>query len=203
VAGRYDFVVTADDGVRLYIDGQLVLDRWVDQAPTTYTVTRTLSSGTHRIVMEYYENGGGAVAQMSFRLASSAGSSASGCNQGGNNFFIGCYYNSSNLSNLMLIQNTPSINFDWGNGSPDSAVRSDGFSARWRGDFSFSGGQYDFVVTADDGVRLYIDGQLVLDRWVDQAPTTYRVTRTLSSGTHQIVMEYYENGGGAVARLSW
>jgi hypothetical protein len=85
--------------------------------------------------MEYYENGGGAVAQLSFRSASSAGSSApaSDCNQVGSNSFVGCYYNRTDLINPVMIQNTLSINFNWGNGSPGSGVNADGFSARWQG----------------------------------------------------------------------
>jgi hypothetical protein len=108
-----------------------------------------------------------------------------------------------NLSSLALTQNTALIDFDWGGRSPDSAVRVDNFSARWQGDFDMSAGQYDFTVVVDDGMRLYVDGELVIDRWIDQPPTTYTVTRLLSSGRHRIVMEYYERGGGAVARLSW
>jgi hypothetical protein len=204
-SGQHDFVVTADDGVRLYIDGQLVLDRWFDQSPTTYTVTRSLSAGKHEIVMEYYERGGGAVARLSFGRVSSGGTggSSSNCDQVGNNFFVGCYYHDKNFTNLVMTQNTGSIDFDWGGGSPDSRVRSDDFAVRWRGDFDFASGQHEFVVTADDGVRLYIDGQLVLDRWFDQAATTYTVTRSLSAGRHEIRLEYYERGEEAVARLSW
>jgi parallel beta-helix repeat protein len=204
-SGPYEFAVTADDGVRLYIDGQLVVDRWIDQSPTTYRVTRQLSAGRHRIVMEYYENGGGAVARLSFSATSTAVSSPSpsDCSDVGINFFVGCYYNDMNLSSLALTQNTALIDFDWGGRSPDSAVRVDNFSARWQGDFDMSAGQYDFTVVVDDGMRLYVDGELVIDRWIDQPPTTYTVTRLLSSGRHRIVMEYYERGGGAVARLSW
>jgi hypothetical protein len=125
------------------------------------------------------------------------------CDQVGNNFFVGCYYNDRNLNNLVMVQDSGSIDFDWDDGSPGSAVPSDNFSARWQGDFDFSSGQHDFVVTADDGVRLYIDGELVLDRWIDQAPTTYTVGLSLSAGTHRILLEYYENGGGALAKLSF
>ena len=63
--------------------------------------------------------------------------------------------------------------------------------------------RWRFAVTADDGVRLYIDRQLVLNAWIDQPPTTYRVEVDLPAGSRTGRMEYYENGGGAVAELSW
>jgi hypothetical protein len=48
-----------------------------------------------------------------------------------------------------------------------------------------------------------VDGQLLIDRWIDQSPTTYTATRTLTAGTHQVKVEYYERTGGATARASW
>ena len=74
---------------------------------------------------------------------------------------------------------------------------------RWTGNFDFAAGDTTFSVTADDGVRLYLDGQLLIDRWVDQGASTYTATRTLTAGTHQVKMEYYENTGDAVAKASW
>ncbi len=65
-----------------------------------------------------------------------------------------------------------------------------------------SAGTYAFTVTADDGVRLYVDGKLVIDRWVDQGATTYTVSVPLGAGTHTVVMAYYENAWDAVAHLS-
>jgi hypothetical protein len=52
-------------------------------------------------------------------------------------------------------------------------------------------------------VRLYIDGNLILDRWRDQAATMYTVRQTLGAGTHLITMEYYEHTGWPTAYLSW
>ena len=52
-------------------------------------------------------------------------------------------------------------------------------------------------------MRVYIDKILVLDKWFDQAPTTYTVNRNLAPGRHRMEVQYYENGGGATAMLSW
>lgn len=68
---------------------------------------------------------------------------------------------------------------------------------------SFTANEYTFTATSDDGIRVWVDGALIIDAWRAQAPTTYMATRTLPAGDHQVKVEYYEGGGGAVARVSW
>jgi PA14 domain len=104
-------------------------------------------------------------------------------------------------TNPELTRDEEAIDHDWGERSPGEAIGANRFAARWTRTMSFEPGDYELAVTADDGVRLYVDGVLVIDKWVDRAPTTYRSTLPLDGGPHKIVMEYYENGGGAVARL--
>ncbi len=197
-AASYQFTVTTDDGVRLYIDNNLVIDRWVDQSPTTNNTVQALSAGSHTIKMEYYENGGGAVATLNYQQVTVTPTpSPSGTS------YTGDYFNNQTLSGSpILTRIDPSINFDWGSGSPDPLIPTDHFSARWTRTDTFAAGTYQFSVTADDGARLYIDNNLVIDKWIDQSPSTYTVSQSLSAGTHTIKMEYYENGGGAVAKLS-
>jgi hypothetical protein len=192
-AGTYFFSVTADDGVRLYVDGNPVIDQWVDQGATTYTDIRQLSAGTHTIVMEYYENTGGAVAQMNYFLADD-----------GSGNYQASYWDNQDLSgDPVLTRDEATIDNDWGGGSPDSSVPVDHFSARWTKMANFDAGTYQFTATGDDGLRLYIDDRLVIDQWVDQGATTYTANKTLSAGQHLIRYEYYENTGGAVAQLSY
>jgi hypothetical protein len=75
---------------------------------------------------------------------------------------------------------------------------------RWQGDWGFAtAGTYKFTVTADDGIRLYVDGNLLIDQWKDQGPTTYTAQANMPVGTHRIKTEFYENGGGATAQLTW
>lgn len=97
------------------------------------------------------------------------------------------------------------VDFDWGGGSPASGIGADSFSARWAGSVTaVEAGSYTFRAVADDGVRLWVDDQLVIDRWIDQGPTAWEGTISLQAGrSYHIVMEYYENGGGAVSRLQW
>ena len=104
-----------------------------------------------------------------------------------------------------LVRTDASINFNWGNGSPDASISVDDFTARWTGSVQPQFTEtYTFAATSDDGVRLYVNGQLLVDEWVDQGPTTWTGSIPLvAQQRYDIVMEYYENGGGAVAQLAW
>jgi hypothetical protein len=103
----------------------------------------------------------------------------------------------------VLTRCEPAINNDWGSRSPASGVDADLFTTRWVGTFDFEASDYEFTATADDGVRLWVDGQPLIDQWKDQAATTYRATRTMTAGQHEVKVEYYENAGAAVAKVSW
>jgi hypothetical protein len=115
------------------------------------------------------------------------------------------YFANRNLSGnpvLVRCEGWP-IAHDWGGGSPDSGVPEDGFSARWTGRARIEAGTYTFIARADDGVRVWLDGDVIIDAWWDQPPTEYRVTRNVSAGEHEVQVEYYENGGDAVAEFRW
>jgi len=118
--------------------------------------------------------------------------------------FTGCYYADDQFSTVAMTRtDSYPLAFDWGNGSPDPAVPVDHFSTRWQGNFNFNAASYTFTVTVDDGARLYVDGQLVLDKWLNEPATTYTVTRNMTAGTHAIRLDYYDAYAGATAKLSW
>ena len=115
--------------------------------------------------------------------------------------FTGCYYNNINLAgNPVLSRTDPEINFDWG---PNSPLSSYAYSVRWQGYFNFDDGAYNFYATSSDGMRIYIDGDLILDRWRDQPAYMYRIRRNLGSGRHLVTVEYYEQTGLGTAHLTW
>ncbi|HKX27678.1 MAG TPA: PA14 domain-containing protein, partial [Blastocatellia bacterium] len=202
--GYYRFTVTADDGVRLYVDGQLKIDQWIDQAATTYFADVYLTPGDHELKLEYYEGGGDAVAQLSWGLApdSECFSNVAA------DHWRGEYYNNRAMTGTpTMVRNEGDrfLDFNFGAGGPSSGcgMKADDFSARWIASPNFPTGVYRFSVTADDGVRLYIDGQLKIDQWIDQAATTYTTDVFLADGNHEIKVEYYEAGGDAVLQLSY
>jgi hypothetical protein len=119
----------------------------------------------------------------------------------------GEYFNNMDLAGIpVLTRIDPQINFNWGDpGSPDASVPVDLFSARWTGEVEAEYTEtYTFYTNSDDGVRLWVDGQQLVDNWTDHGTTENRGTIDLVAGnTYSLVMEFYENGGGAVAELRW
>ena len=98
------------------------------------------------------------------------------------------------------------INFDWNVGSPDSdLLGNDDFAIRWTGKIeSIHSGFYTFYTVSDDGVRLWIDDQLIIDQWVLQPETEHSATILLErQKQYNIRIEYFERGGHAVMRLLW
>lgn len=97
------------------------------------------------------------------------------------------------------------IDFDWGNNGPSEIVDRDTFAARWSGKLTApTSDTYKLEVYTDDGARLYIDDVLVLDKWTDHSPASYSASVSFTANeAKKIRLEYYENGGGAVAKLYW
>ncbi|MGD2095434.1 MAG: PA14 domain-containing protein [Phycisphaerales bacterium] len=117
----------------------------------------------------------------------------------------GNYYRGMSLINLVLTRIDPKIDFNWGDpGSPDPSVGDDNFSVRWTGEVGAQYTEtYTFYTNTDDGVRLWVNGQLLVDAWEDQSTENSGTIDLVAGQTYSIVMEYYENGGGAAAQLSW
>ena len=116
------------------------------------------------------------------------------------------YFNGMNFENLVLNRVDPQIDFNWGDpGGPDPSVGDDNFSVRWSGQVEAAFTEtYTFYARTDDGVRLWVEGLQLVDNWVDRSATENRGTIDLVAGQfYSVVMEYYENGGGAVAELRW
>ena len=117
----------------------------------------------------------------------------------------GYYFSDRNLTVLAMMRIDTTINFAWGTGSPDPSIGNDLFSIRWVGQVQPTTTEtYTFYTYSDDGVRLWVDGQLLINHWAEQGPTEYSATIDLVAGQHyDIRLEYFELGGGANVRLQW
>ncbi|MBE2216240.1 MAG: DUF1800 family protein [Opitutaceae bacterium] len=120
--------------------------------------------------------------------------------------WLGEYFNNLDLTGSPALTRTDAeINFNWGSASPGAGVNTNGFSVRWTGFVQVDTTQaYTFVARTDDGVRLWIDDQLLIDKWVNQGARDWTATINLAAGVRYAVrMEYFDSTGTASAILSW
>lgn len=123
---------------------------------------------------------------------------------------VGQYFSAADdpgtIGERLLVRVDPEINFNWSGGSPDPRVPNDEFTVRWTGAVTTtsSAGTYTFYTKSDDGARLWVNGQLLIDEYVNQGSTEHSGTITLAANTTYVIrMDYFEAGGGADASLSW
>ncbi len=94
------------------------------------------------------------------------------------------YFNGMNFETPVLNRIDPTIDFNWVAGSPDPAINVDGFSAVWTGEIEPRFSEiYTFYINSDNGRKLWIDNQLIIDRWTADWGTVYSGTIALSAGT--------------------
>lgn len=188
--GTYDFRVVMDDGARLWIDGEKVLDDWRDGAKRERVVSVPLVEGKHSLRLEYYEHSGAARILLGWSPVTRFPD------------WKGEYFANRELNGApALIRNDEKVDFDWGRGTPANGLPNDGFSARWTAKLSFDPARYRVNAQADDGVRVWIGGQRVIDEWHDSSGTqVYSVEMNLS-GKVDVVVEYFERSGNARVRF--
>lgn len=191
--GTYRFSVRADDGVRIYVDNQLIIDDWRD-GPARDNVAERQLDGEHLVRVEYYERAD--VASIKLTIAPASGVAATP-------EWRGEYFNNTLLTGQpVLVRNDREVNFDFGNGSPHPIVAADGFSARWSRTLFLTPGYYTIVARVDDGVRVYANNRLILDGWQDGGQRDLATPSLFFSGNTDFRVEYYDRAGAAIIRLS-
>jgi PKD repeat protein len=215
----YTLYTATDDGVRLWVDGRKIIDNWTDHSLTESTATIALTGGKRvDIVMEYYEKTGDAVARLlwsspsqakqvvpQLRLYPASGGAEPPPNPGGDGL-RGEYFHNMDLTSPALTRTDAAVNFTWPRGTaPAASINEETFSVRWSGKVQpLYSDTYTFHTVSDDGVRLWVNGQKIVDNWTNHAATENGGTTTLQAGVkYTIVMEYYENQYDATAQLLW
>jgi beta-glucosidase len=123
---------------------------------------------------------------------------------GGTRGLQGEYFNNEELSgHPALVRTDELIDFHWGEGSYADSGPVDHFSVRWSGYFvPRSEDDYKFYVSADDGVRLYVNDERVIDDWRRHGETLDTYSAHLEAGKpYKIRLEYFEASGTATARF--
>ena len=105
---------------------------------------------------------------------------------------------------LVATITVPDINFQWGGGQVLNSGLYEDVIVNFTGTINIpQTGTYTFYSPADDGTKLYIDGNLIINDWVDKGGGGTMVQTHLSEGPHSLTLWYYENGGGANVGLYW
>lgn len=127
-------------------------------------------------------------------------------NVGSGSGLTGRYFNNMTLGGTPVLARVEAIDFNWGSSAPSVGVNANGFSVRWTGTIEAPAtGTYRFQTHADDGVRLWINGQQLINRWTNSSARNddSQPVNLVAGQRYAVTMEYYENGGQAVARLRW
>lgn len=200
----YSFSVLSDEGARVWVDGQLLVNDWTSHLRRFGSGTIALEAGQrYDIRIDYFEGTGAAQialywssASQPFALvpASQLYESPAG--------ILGAYSDSSG-GRFSRIDST--VGFNWGLAAPDPSLNSDGFKVTWTGqvraDFSE---QYHFSTISDDGVRLWIGNENIIDDWNDHVATEDLGAKWLEAGKwYDVRLEYYENTNAAQIEWRW
>jgi len=230
--GLYSIGVTHNDGVSIWLGGKLIVDKWQDWAPCDNLAKCNNNNEVYKtaaqvylekdkyydLKVESYDQGGGAVLKLFWKRPSSEEGTILSPSAlftpynpnppaGAGTGLMGSYYAGMEFDQIVLNQKDRKINFDWLNEGPRK-TGNDKFSVRWMGEIRprFSE-MYTFTLAANDGVRMWIDDEKVIDEWhqVDSNNlAVYTAKVNLTGGeSYPIKIEYFENTGNAGIYLKW
>jgi LysM repeat protein len=198
----YRFFARADDGITVYVDDVLVIDGWRNGSLRTYSSLQNMTAGDHTIVVEYYDYV--QVARTYFwarKISGPAPDSEPAPLAGG---WSAQFFNNEELAgDPVLTRVDPWIGFEWDTDGAAPEVWADHFSARWTNSITLERDHYRICAMSDDGVRIWVDSDLVVDHWQADNGTVYCGTFYSTGGTHQVKVEYYEHGGDALIYMWW
>ena len=180
--------------------------------PISYSVTSgpatvagntvTLSGGTGKVIIRAEQTGNATFdaapgVEQAFWVTPPASGTGSG--------LLANYFNNMDFTSVALTRTDPTIDFYWGSGRPDPAVNYETFSVKWEGEIEATYNEtFTFTTSSDDGVRLWIDNQLIIDQWNDQGVTEFTGSIAMTAWQRvPITMEYYQNQVYASAKLMW
>jgi hypothetical protein len=117
----------------------------------------------------------------------------------------GRYYDNRDFTALRVTRIDPTVNFSWGSGAPAAGMGVDTFSVRWTGSIQAPvSGTYTFFTVSDDGIRLWVNGQQIVNNWTLHGPTENSGAIALVAGQKVALrLDYFEKTGGATAQLLW
>ncbi len=197
--GTHRILLYADEGYQLFIDGNKVQEAGWDLGPPygaedDWYDLHVAGTERHEITYNFHDQGGPAEARLWIENLAHTEWTAQ-------------YFDNPTLTGApMITQTEPAVFYDWGLGKPRTRPRlpsANGFSVRWSGPRYFHSGFYRFGLFADDGVRLSIDGELLVNEWHAGRGEYHSRLTYLGTGYHDVVIEYFEYEGEAEIRFWW
>jgi hypothetical protein len=213
----YKLITQTDDGVRLWINGKLIIDKWQDMGVTEFSSEVPMIAGKdYNIKMEYYDRGGDAYAALSWQSQSTKrsvirriGSFDFGFKfenpYGLESDWEAVYFKGREFKDQITAKKEAAINFTSASLPFAPSVPQENFCARFQSKIKVpKSGTYTFITTSDDGIRLKINGRLIIDQWTWMGPTEFSEKVDLKEGDLvAIEVEYFQGGGGKFLKLEW
>lgn len=202
-AGTYRFTINADDAFRLYVNGQLRIDTFVDPKPNqTFTTEVALPTGNANIQIDYREYIGDAFLYVWWQQTNVTATPTQTQTPGA---WTAQYFNNVNLSGTAAaVSSLGNLNVNWGYNSPANGVIADNWSARFNASIYFTAGTYRFSINADDAFGLYVNNNVVLETFSYPVPDTVKtIDVNLPAGYVNLQVDYREYIGPAFLYLSW
>jgi hypothetical protein len=161
-----------------------------------------ITNGTYTVYIQATDNDSPASQKTRIRTIVTINSTP--CDTSGSGL-LGLFYDGLNFTNLMVIQGGQQVHENWGSGSPSPLINADTFSVRWTGYIQpLYSEEYTIHLYSDDGMRVSIGGQTVVEDWSNHKARWSSGTIPLDRcELYPITVEYYENGGNAVAMMEW
>ena len=186
--GKYRCLLRGNGGLRLYVDDYEIINRWGEQYVEMPSIGEFETiGGDVRLRVEYADLLGNP--SCSFDMIQTG--------------WLGEYYANRNCEGAPAFYRfDPEINFDWGSTPPSPKLNRDEFSVRWTRLLDLPYGRYRIYTKCNDGIRLYIDGKLVLERWEDHtSPLLNYINIDFVGRTHSLMVEYYDNAQMSTCRV--
>ena len=194
--GDYRFMADVDDGVKLYLDGWLLIDEWNTNPYMLHSgAFGDIGPGVHTVVVEYFEDAGDAHINVWFEKTLVSADK-----------WVGEYYNNPEfLDAPFLVREDDDVDFDWDDDEPVPGMNSDYFSVRWQKTVKLNEGDYEFraKLAEEDRVRVYLDNWLVFGEASHDGGTSKGTFKDVGAGRHTITVEYQDYGGEAGIEVDW